>query len=80
MPITEVMNGTLPTANTPVTSMAEEPTLESDEEHVAASATPAAMPVTGAGNGSGLAIMLTVAAVLALLIGYSLWEKRGEVG
>ena len=43
-----------------------------------ASATPARLPVTGAGNANrGLAIMLTVTAVLTLLIGLSLWEKKG---
>jgi hypothetical protein len=35
------------------------------------------MPVTGHDNANhGLAIVLTVAAVLTLLIGLSLWEKR----
>jgi hypothetical protein len=52
-----------------------------DETGNAASVTPADMPVTGGGNAShGLAILLTVAAVLALLIGLSLWEKRSLVG
>lgn len=42
--------------------------------------TPGDMPSTGAsGANRGLAILLTVAAVLALLVGMSLWEKRGQV-
>ena len=38
---------------------------------------PSNLPVTGAGKrGSGLAILLTVAAAIALLIGFSSWEKK----
>jgi hypothetical protein len=45
------------------------------------SATPAKMPVTGASSaGRGLAILLTVAAVVMFLIGISLAEKRGIAG
>ena len=53
-----------------------------DAEHGEAEgdATPGAMPSTGAsGANRGIAILLTVAAVLALLVGMSLWEKRGQV-
>jgi hypothetical protein len=54
-------------------------TQEQATDDATAASTPAAMPVTGAGNENrGLAIMLTVAAVLTLLIGLSLWEKRSE--
>jgi hypothetical protein len=71
-PITGAAIGIMPTAGATVVS---EETASSG-----ASATPAAMPVTGADNSNrGLAIMLTIAAVLALLIGLSLWEKRGVI-
>jgi len=43
----------------------------------AVNATPAAMPVTGgAKENRGLAILLTVAAVLMLIVGLVFWEKR----
>jgi hypothetical protein len=41
-------------------------------------ATPDGMPTTGAQHGNSLpALALTLAAVVALLAGLSMWEKRG---
>jgi hypothetical protein len=48
-----------------------------DGQSQATTVTPAEMPVTGAGHGTrGLAILLSIASVLTLLIGVSLWERR----
>jgi hypothetical protein len=93
VPITEALTAITPTESPSATAIAEVTagaTVPADDEPTAAQEvaaseatttdTPTGMPVTGAGNGSrSLAILLTVAAVLALLIGLSLWEKRHAV-
>jgi hypothetical protein len=78
---TEEISATLPSmggsdTDAPSTDSTESPTAESGKE---TSATPAALPITGVDNvNHGLAIALTVIAVLALVMGLAMWEKRGN--
>jgi hypothetical protein len=79
--MTDESQATLSVSPTSSQGAAEMGTIEETaEESEVSEELPANLPVTGAGKSdSGLPILLTVAAVIALLIGFSSWEKKRSV-